>query len=279
VTRSPGKAAASVERARGPPPCENGAVTETNVELARRGYEAALRGDLDTIREFLDPDVKWHGGDRSAPGACHNREQALEFMREARSRGGVGELVDVVDAGEQVVVIMRPPPHQGEPAEMIANLTTFRDGKVREMVHYANPDDALAAAGVAGKLDKDAAARGRAWRIVGVEPIFTVADVERALDHYRRLGFTTSTHDETYAFAHRDGLTIHLTAAEPTARASRGGLYLHVDDADRLAEAWRAAGMQVLGPEDYDYGKREGSHTDGDGNLLRFGSPLRRPAA
>jgi hypothetical protein len=30
-------------------------MVQSNVELARRGYEAALRGDLDTIREFLHP--------------------------------------------------------------------------------------------------------------------------------------------------------------------------------------------------------------------------------
>jgi len=123
-------------------------VSETNVELARRGYEAALRGDLDAIHELLDTDVKWHGGDSSASGACHNREQALDFMRKARSRRGVGDLIDVLDAGEKVVVIMRPPSEQGQHAALIANLTTFRDGKVIEMVHYPNPEDALAAAGV-----------------------------------------------------------------------------------------------------------------------------------
>jgi hypothetical protein len=32
----------------------------------------------------------------------------------------------------------------------------------------------------------------------------------------------------------------------------------------------------VVGPEDFDYGKREGFHTDLDGNRIRFGSPLRR---
>jgi len=123
-------------------------VSETNVQLARRGYEAALRGDLETIREFLDPEVKWHGGDLSAPGACHNREQALDFMCQARSRRGVGELVDVVDAGDRVVVMMRPPSLEGEPAALSANLTTFRDGKVIEMVHYPSPEEALAAAGI-----------------------------------------------------------------------------------------------------------------------------------
>jgi ketosteroid isomerase-like protein len=123
-------------------------VTETNVELARHGFEAALRGDLDAIRELLDADVKWHGGDPSAPGSCRNRDQALEFMRQARSRRRVGELVDVVDAGDKVVVIMRPPSEEREQATLSANLTTFRDGKVVEMVHYPKPEDALAAAGV-----------------------------------------------------------------------------------------------------------------------------------
>jgi ketosteroid isomerase-like protein len=124
-------------------------VTESNVELARRGFAAALRGDLDEIAALLDPQVKWHGGDPDADGACRNREQALEFMRQSEViRGGLLELVDVVDAGEQVVVIMRPPSEGGRPSELVANLATFRDGKVVEMVNYADPADALAAAGV-----------------------------------------------------------------------------------------------------------------------------------
>jgi ketosteroid isomerase-like protein len=120
-------------------------VAETNVERARRGFEAARRGDIDTISELLDPEVKWHGGDPSATDSCHNRSEALHVMRRASGRG-LGELVDVVEAGDQVVVIMRPKSDPGEPAPLVANLTTFRDGRVIEMVHYPNPDAALAAA-------------------------------------------------------------------------------------------------------------------------------------
>jgi ketosteroid isomerase-like protein len=123
-------------------------MTETNVEIARRGYQAALRGDLDTVREFLSPDVKWHGGDPAGPGACRNRDEAIEFMRQAQRRQGIGELVDVVDAGDKVVVLIRPNPQGDEPVEVRANVTTFRDGKAIEMVHYPNPDDAFAAAGI-----------------------------------------------------------------------------------------------------------------------------------
>jgi len=123
-------------------------VPDTNVELARRGFEAALRGDFDAIGELLDPEVKWHGGDPSAVGACRNRGQALAFMRQSQViSGGQFELVDVVDAGDKVVVIMRPNSND-DPAAVSANLSTFRNGKVVEMVHYPRAEDALAAARV-----------------------------------------------------------------------------------------------------------------------------------
>ncbi|MDX6476985.1 MAG: hypothetical protein QOH95_2496 [Gaiellaceae bacterium] len=115
-------------------------------------------------------------------------------------------------------------------------------------------------------------------KIVGFDPCFSVADVERAVAHYQRLGFTTSYYDEWYAFAHRDHLTIHLAHADQPAARS-GAVYLHVDDADRLADDWRRSGIDVVGPEDVDWGKREGSHIDPDGNLIRFGSPLQRTAS
>jgi ketosteroid isomerase-like protein len=123
-------------------------MSESNVERARRGFAAAHSGDLDAVRELLDPDVSWHGGDPSAEGACHNRPQALEFIARARERGPIGELVDVVDAGDRVVVIMRSPSEDGEPGALSANLTTFRDGRAIEMVHYPSPADALTAAGL-----------------------------------------------------------------------------------------------------------------------------------
>ena len=113
-------------------------MTQSNVELARRGFDAALRGDLEAIGELLDPEVTWHGGDPSAEGSCHNRTEVLSFMRQSGViRGRRFQLVDVIGARDKVVVIMRPPSAGDGPASAIANLTTFRDGKVIEMVHYA----------------------------------------------------------------------------------------------------------------------------------------------
>ncbi len=126
-------------------------MSESNVELARRGWEAALRGDLDTLADLLDPDVKWHAGDPSAAWACRNRDQALAFMGRARQRRPLTErvkLVDVVDAGEKVVVVTRRGGAEGGPEQLSANLTTIRNGRVVEMVHYPDADEAFAAAGL-----------------------------------------------------------------------------------------------------------------------------------
>jgi catechol 2,3-dioxygenase-like lactoylglutathione lyase family enzyme len=114
------------------------------------------------------------------------------------------------------------------------------------------------------------------WLVSGFEPVFTVADVGRSATFYERLGFETSLHDETYGFAHRDrDLKIHLAKAEQGTLPGHGSLYIHCQDADRVAEDWRRAAVAVTGPEDQDYGKREGTVTDPDGNIIRFGSPLR----
>jgi uncharacterized glyoxalase superfamily protein PhnB len=114
------------------------------------------------------------------------------------------------------------------------------------------------------------------WLVTGIEPIFKVADVTRSVAWFERAGFEVSFHDDTYAFAHRDrDLTIHLAQALEGEPPGHAALYIHCQAADRVADEWRQAGIEVDGPRDEDYGKREGSITDPDGNVIRFGSPIR----
>jgi ketosteroid isomerase-like protein len=120
----------------------------SNADIARQGFAAIARGDFDAVSEFLDPEVKWHGG--NAADGCQSRKQALAWIRgrSDRKAGPVPELVDVVEAGDRLVVIMQPAPSDEDlqPART-ANLATFRDGRVVEMVQYADAAEALAALG------------------------------------------------------------------------------------------------------------------------------------
>ena len=110
-------------------------------------------------------------------------------------------------------------------------------------------------------------------KLLGVEPVFVVSDVARSVAHYAKLGFSTAHYDEGYAFASRDDLTIHLAGpGVDSERVGQGSVYLHVDDADELAAEWKRSGADIVEPQDFAWGKREGSHHDPDGNLIRFGS-------
>jgi hypothetical protein len=109
---------------------------------------------------------------------------------------------------------------------------------------------------------------------VRASPIFPVTDLRQSLAHYAALGCAVSTHDEGYGFAARGGVELHLVVVAPgDPRGGPAAAYLHVPDADALA-AERAAVPGTEAPVDTDHGFRDGRHTDPDGNLLRFGTPL-----
>jgi uncharacterized glyoxalase superfamily protein PhnB len=108
-----------------------------------------------------------------------------------------------------------------------------------------------------------------------VAPILGVRDVAAALAHYERLGFATRAYDGAeYGFATRDGVELHLGGVPQGSEWTRTTAYLYVEDADYLAAEWHAAGAEVHGPEDTEWGQHEGALVDLDGNVIRFGSPM-----
>ena len=127
---------------------DNRIMGESNVELVRRGFEAAARGDLDAVAALLDEDVYWgaEGG-----GGCHDRKQALRWMRQAIAGGltvaplEARELPD----GRMLIVLQRSGSDEAEPAPPHAQLVSFRDGKISEILVYPTAEDALSAAGAA----------------------------------------------------------------------------------------------------------------------------------
>jgi len=133
-----------------------------DVELLRRAWAAFARGDVKTAAEALDPQVRWYGSDAEAPDdGCHNREEALAFIRRALDDGVTAEAIDFRDAGDRVVVVLQThqPPGWGERPEPHGEVVTVRNGRVVEMVVHPNVVEALAAAGL-----QPAPGRGRGER-------------------------------------------------------------------------------------------------------------------
>lgn len=107
-----------------------------------------------------------------------------------------------------------------------------------------------------------------------IAPVFSTTDVPAWLEHYRALGFTATAHDESYGFASRDQIELHVSYnPDHDPRTTAGCAYVAVKDADALARQWAdITGGRNVAPVDNDYGTREGAHIDPDGNLIRYGS-------
>jgi hypothetical protein len=115
-------------------------------------------------------------------------------------------------------------------------------------------------------------------RLVDIAPIVPVRDLRAALAHYESLGFEVQPYQDgdEYGFATRDGVELHLTY-QPTSYYRDGAImvaYLFVEDADALYREWTRPGIggRTAEPAPMEWGLNEGTHTDPDGNVIRFGS-------
>lgn len=110
-----------------------------------------------------------------------------------------------------------------------------------------------------------------------VSPVFPVSDIDRAVNHYERLGFAVRRYEgaDPYAFAERDGIEIHLAQVNNLVpKRNMSAIYLYVDDAQALYDEWSAAEIEgrLVAPSATSYGLLEGACLDADANLIRFGS-------
>jgi hypothetical protein len=108
--------------------------------------------------------------------------------------------------------------------------------------------------------------------LLSLAPILSTADMDRMADHYQKLGFVVSLHGDDYATASRDGFNLHFHKDDtpPT-----GAVYFAVDNAEALHAEWTAAAVgETTDLFDPGFGVWEAAHTDPDGNIIRFGSPL-----
>jgi SnoaL-like domain len=125
-----------------------------NERLARQGYDALMRGEIEVLEQLLAPDLTWHWWEHG-PWDCHSRDEAITVIRERLGQRAIGELKEVTEVERDRVLVvtrMRPdseigPEDLGLPPGHLetANLVTFRDGKVIAMHDYRTRDEAISA--------------------------------------------------------------------------------------------------------------------------------------
>jgi ketosteroid isomerase-like protein len=125
------------------------------VDFLRQGYEALERGDLETFRELagerLGPDFEFHlvWDGRVLRGF----DGVEEWIADTRDmwEGYTQKLEEVVDLGEQVVVVVSISGRGGESgvpvAQELAVLWTFEGGRAVQARSFTSRADAFEAAG------------------------------------------------------------------------------------------------------------------------------------
>jgi ketosteroid isomerase-like protein len=125
----------------------------SNIEVTFADWlDAMRRGDVETMAARLAPDVV-HQGLRDE-WICRNREEVLRMVRGRAGRVPPVEALELVAAGDRVVMSVRGPgvgppvdDESGEPRGQAVIVFTLRDGLIVRMDDYAQRADALAVAG------------------------------------------------------------------------------------------------------------------------------------
>jgi ketosteroid isomerase-like protein len=130
-------------------------MSQDNVEVVRRAYEATNHGDYDIVESLMHPEIEFHTFGRSPEAGVYRGTKAVReynenlFQQFESIRFEIGELVD---AGDRVVVMTTqhavPKGGQHEMNVEVAEVWVIRDGLLTERRSYSTRAEALEAAGL-----------------------------------------------------------------------------------------------------------------------------------
>ncbi|HEX2137950.1 MAG TPA: nuclear transport factor 2 family protein [Microvirga sp.] len=137
-------------------------MSEENVEIVRRLFEAVARRDTETALRLYHPEVEFDGRRHrwaELISAQHETFRGHEGLRAwAKEYYSAWENLDdsleeLVEAGEHVISIVTTRGRgkaSGVEVELkrSAGVWTFRDGLISKVVWYSSPEDAFAAIGL-----------------------------------------------------------------------------------------------------------------------------------
>jgi ketosteroid isomerase-like protein len=129
-------------------------MSEENVEIVRRGFEAWNAGDMDALRVLYDPGIIWRPPEGwPEPGPYAGREavmRQLEQMRETWDTDNFELISDFFDVGDRVAVrfIWRGVGHGPESNIEATGVYTMRKGRCLFIEFFWDHAEALEALGL-----------------------------------------------------------------------------------------------------------------------------------
>lgn len=120
-----------------------------NEILIREGYDAFVRGDLEGVKEFLDPDVLWHvGGTSPLSGIYKGHAELLALFGKVfeMTDGTIGiSARDILANDDHVIVLTTMKGQRGDRILDDDGVAIFkiRDGKAVEVWNFAENQGAM----------------------------------------------------------------------------------------------------------------------------------------
>ena len=129
-------------------------MSQENVEIVKRAFEAYVRGDAEQALGHLHPEVVIDFSARGDTTAQRGRDQVMPLVTEWTSTWDDyrEELDEIRDLGDQVLVVTTQTGRGKGSGVEIANqwafLVVVEDGLITRFTGYANPSAAIEAAGL-----------------------------------------------------------------------------------------------------------------------------------
>ena len=127
-------------------------MSEENLEIVRRSYEAFNRRDFDALLEAWDPEIEWHQFTPFPDRAVYRgREEVRDRFLKQQLVEQFGDfsidIEELVDAGDHVVMIGHIVAHgstSGVPIRLrVVNILEFRGGKLVRAYDASGPSQHL----------------------------------------------------------------------------------------------------------------------------------------
>jgi ketosteroid isomerase-like protein len=133
-------------------------MSEENVEIVRRSWQAFVDGGLDALTEYLDPEINWRAieGAPDDVGEMHGKNAVRRYLQDWLDtfEGITSVPTELIDAGDDLVVaalhVTGRARLSGIETELrYAVVYTVRNGRIVRGREYADRDEALKAVGLA----------------------------------------------------------------------------------------------------------------------------------
>lgn len=129
-------------------------MSEDNVEVVRRAFQAYQRQDGETLFALLHPEIVWHDRPETGRGSFHGHDGVVQFFAALAEvwEDVTYEAEEIIDAGDDVVLFLRQSARgagSGVPVEeRLAMVGRVEQGQLISIRVYTSREDALEAVGL-----------------------------------------------------------------------------------------------------------------------------------